>query len=101
MSKYYLLFLFFSFITLQSFKKEAITPVANGIELRASLLSNKLSINNEAVRLAITGYEKLKQLEGSAVKLSDQHIREWVGCGATIIGGCCGIGPKEISEVKP
>jgi len=62
MSKYYLLFLFFSFITLQSFKKEAITPVANGIELRASLLSNKLSINNEAVRLAITGYEKLKQL---------------------------------------
>ncbi|NBX94063.1 MAG: hypothetical protein EBQ79_00330, partial [Actinobacteria bacterium] len=25
--------------------------------------------------------------------------REWVDCGATIIGGCCGIGPKEISEV--
>ncbi len=37
-------------------------PVANGIDLRASLLSDKLSINNEAVRLAITGYEKLKQL---------------------------------------
>jgi len=46
-----------------------------------------------------TWNEKLKQLEGSAVKLSDQHIREWVDCGATIIGGCCGIGPKEISEV--
>jgi len=46
-----------------------------------------------------TWNEKLKQLEGSAVKLSDQQIREWVDCGATIIGGCCGIGPKEISEV--
>ena len=43
---------------------------------------------------------KLKQLEGSAVKLSDEHIEQWVECGATIIGGCCGIGPKEISEVK-
>lgn len=43
---------------------------------------------------------KLKQLEGSAVKLSDEHIEQWVTCGATIIGGCCGIGPKEISEVK-
>ena len=62
MSKYYIFILFFSFLTLQSFKKEAIVPVANGIELRASLLSDKLSINNEAVRLAITGYEKLKQL---------------------------------------
>ena len=62
MSKYYILILFFSFLTLQSFKKESNVPVANGIALRASLLSDKLSINNEAVRLAITGYEKLKQL---------------------------------------
>lgn len=47
-----------------------------------------------------TWNEKLKQLEGSAVKLSDQHIEEWVDCGATIIGGCCGIGPEELAEVK-
>ena len=47
-----------------------------------------------------TWNEKLKRLEGSAVKLSDKHIQEWAGCGATIIGGCCGIGPKEIAQVS-
>jgi homocysteine S-methyltransferase len=46
-----------------------------------------------------TWNEKLKQLEGSAVKLSALHIQQWTKCGATIIGGCCGIGPREISEV--
>lgn len=47
-----------------------------------------------------TWNEKLKRLEGSAVKLSDQHIQQWANCGATIIGGCCGIGPKEIAQVQ-
>lgn len=47
-----------------------------------------------------TWNEKLKRLEGSPVKLSDKHIEQWANCGATIIGGCCGIGPKEISEVS-
>ena len=47
-----------------------------------------------------TWNEKLKRLEGSSVKLSDQHIEEWAESGATIIGGCCGIGPKEIAQVS-
>ena len=47
-----------------------------------------------------TWNEKLKRLEGATVKLSDKHIQEWSGCGATIIGGCCGIGPKEIAQVS-
>jgi homocysteine S-methyltransferase len=46
-----------------------------------------------------TWNEKLKRLEGATVKLSDQHIQQWAECGATIIGGCCGIGPKEIAQV--
>ncbi|MEN9970820.1 MAG: hypothetical protein RL146_121 [Actinomycetota bacterium] len=46
-----------------------------------------------------TWNEKLKRLEGATVKLSDQHIQQWSECGATIIGGCCGIGPKEIAQV--
>lgn len=47
-----------------------------------------------------TWNEKLKRLEGSAVKLSHNHIKEWAECGATIIGGCCGIGPNEIALVS-
>ena len=47
-----------------------------------------------------TWNEKLKRLEGNAVKLSDEHITQWKGLGATIIGGCCGIGPQEIAQVK-
>ena len=47
-----------------------------------------------------TWNEKLKRLEGATVKLSDKHIQQWVSCGATIIGGCCGIGPKEIAQVS-
>lgn len=49
------------FLTLQSFKKEEPIPI-NTAYISANLLANKLNINNEAVRLAITGYEKLKQL---------------------------------------
>lgn len=47
-----------------------------------------------------TWNEKLKRLEGATVKLSEQHIQQWSDCGATIIGGCCGIGPKEIAQVN-
>ena len=47
-----------------------------------------------------TWNEKLKRLEGSAVKLSEKHIQEWANCGASIIGGCCGIGPTEIFQVR-
>jgi homocysteine S-methyltransferase len=47
-----------------------------------------------------TWNEKLKRLEGAATKLSDQQIQEWAQCGATIIGGCCGIGPKDIAQVS-
>jgi len=31
---------------------------------------------------------------------SDQLISEWVGAGAQIIGGCCGIGASEIDEMS-
>ena len=31
---------------------------------------------------------------------SDQLVNEWVGAGAQIIGGCCGIGASEINEMS-
>ncbi|ESR23681.1 homocysteine S-methyltransferase family protein [Lutibaculum baratangense] len=27
-------------------------------------------------------------------------VREWIGCGATIAGGCCGIGPEHIEVMR-
>ena len=33
--------------------------------------------------------------------LSSFEIKKWVSLGATIIGGCCSIGPKEIAQLKP
>lgn len=61
MKKYLIAILVLCFLTLQSFKKEESSPT-NTAFISANLLANKLNINNEAVRLAITGYEKLKQL---------------------------------------
>lgn len=61
MNKYLIAILVLCFLTLQSFKKEESSPT-NTAFISANLLANKLNINNEAVRLAITGYEKLKQL---------------------------------------
>ena len=61
MNKYFIIFLFFSFLSLQSFKTE--TPIPTNEKLvNFSSLASKLNINCEAVRLAINGYEKLKQL---------------------------------------
>lgn len=36
----------------------------------------------------------------SSAGFSDQLISEWVGAGAQIIGGCCGIGASEINEMS-
>lgn len=54
-------FLFLSFFTLQSFKIKTSIPI-NGTDSKASYLSDKFHINSDAIRLAITGYERLKSL---------------------------------------
>ena len=41
-----------------------------------------------------------KEWIGAAAKLSGDHIHQWIERGAQIIGGCCGIGPQVISEVR-
>lgn len=42
-----------------------------------------------------------KQWSGGADKtLTPEVISEWASLGAQIIGGCCGISPKEIGEMK-
>ncbi len=33
-------------------------------------------------------------------EFSESLIKEWRQCGATIIGGCCGVGPKEIAKIN-
>jgi homocysteine S-methyltransferase len=34
------------------------------------------------------------------VGFSDSLVREWIDLGAQFIGGCCGIGPKEIASLR-
>lgn len=41
-----------------------------------------------------------KEWIGAAAKLSEDHVYQWIERGAQIIGGCCGIGPQVISEVR-
>lgn len=36
----------------------------------------------------------------SEVGFADSLVKEWIDLGAEIIGGCCGIGPKEIASLK-
>jgi hypothetical protein len=52
--------LILSFLTLQSYNTKPIAS-GNNFLLNAQYLSNKLNINDEAVRLAVNGYEKLKE----------------------------------------
>lgn len=54
-------FLFLSFFILQSFKVKTITSISHN-DIKASYLSDKFHINSDAIRLAITGYERLKNL---------------------------------------
>ncbi|MEY3208531.1 MAG: hypothetical protein RL064_562 [Bacteroidota bacterium] len=62
MNKYFITVLLLSLFSLQSFKIDAPIPTNETSAVRASLLADKLNINSEAVRMAIIGYEKLKQL---------------------------------------
>jgi hypothetical protein len=62
MNKYFITVLLLSLFSLQSFKIDAPIPTNETSAVRASLLADKLDINSEAVRMAIIGYEKLKQL---------------------------------------
>jgi homocysteine S-methyltransferase len=34
------------------------------------------------------------------VGFADSLVKEWMDQGAEIIGGCCGIGPKEITSLR-
>ena len=36
----------------------------------------------------------------SEVGFADSLVKEWIDLGAEIIGGCCGIGPKEIASLR-
>lgn len=40
-----------------------------------------------------------KELEGAVKGFTEQQIQQWRERGASIIGGCCGIGPKEIAAI--
>lgn len=59
MKKTAVFILILSFLTLQSYNTKPIAS-GNNFLLNAQYLSNKLNINDEAVRYAINGYEKLK-----------------------------------------
>ena len=39
-------------------------------------------------------------LGSSDIGFSDSLVSEWIDLGAEFIGGCCGIGPKEIASLK-
>jgi hypothetical protein len=56
-----ILILLLSVFAIQSFCNKYIVP-SSVIEEKVTHLSEKLSINNEAIRLAVKGYEKLKEL---------------------------------------
>jgi S-methylmethionine-dependent homocysteine/selenocysteine methylase len=29
-----------------------------------------------------------------------RFVQDWLTCGAGIVGGCCGIGPEHIAEIR-
>jgi hypothetical protein len=60
--KQLLLILLMTIGTFQTYSKGTITPPMDGVEARIAYLSDKMDINNQAIRLAIIGYEKLKML---------------------------------------
>lgn len=60
--KQLLLILFLTIGTVQSYSKNAIAPPIVGVDAKIAYLSDKMDINNQAIRLAIIGYEKLKML---------------------------------------
>jgi homocysteine S-methyltransferase len=41
-----------------------------------------------------------KWLGDQSTAFTPEQISEWESAGATIIGGCCGVGPRDIQELK-
>ena len=61
MKKLLFLLILSSVFTIDSYCNKFLVP-ENGIEKKVVHLTEKLNINNEAIRLAVKGYEKLKEL---------------------------------------
>jgi hypothetical protein len=61
MKKLLFLLMLSSVFTIDSYCNKFLVP-ENGIEKKVVHLTEKLNINNEAIRLAVKGYEKLKEL---------------------------------------
>ena len=72
-------------------------------ELISGLLSNAISTipyvvyPNSGRKWDAVTKEWLGSLE---IGFSDSLVSEWIDLGAEFIGGCCGIGPKEIASLK-
>lgn len=60
MKKSVVLLLALLFVTLQSYKTNTVL-LKSEIEVNASILADKFDIDNQAVLMALTGYEKLKE----------------------------------------
>lgn len=67
--------------------------------LLASAKSNKPFIVYPNSGRVWDGKNKVWTGEASA-GFSNQLITEWIKSGAQIIGGCCGIGPKELAQIQ-
>ncbi len=84
------------------------SAMAVGINCTApELISNLLSSASSSIPYVVYpnsgrkwDAEAKEWIGTSEVGFADSLVKEWIDLGAEIIGGCCGIGPKEIASLK-
>ena len=84
------------------------SAMAVGINCTApELISNLLSSASSSIPYVVYpnsgrkwDAEAKEWIGTSEVGFADSLVKEWIDLGAEIIGGCCGIGPKEIASLR-
>jgi S-methylmethionine-dependent homocysteine/selenocysteine methylase len=84
---------------LRELKDDEVTGAAlNGHDVRLGAYANRLTVIPDDWALSESSAPQAMR-EELKVGRYVEFVQEWIACGATLIGGCCGIGPEYIERL--
>jgi homocysteine S-methyltransferase len=81
---------------------EAITqglPILTDCELPFGAYANGFTMITDAFKLDAPTVNALSARTDLTPQMYTDHVMRWIGAGATIVGGCCEVGPAHIAEI--
>ena len=74
-------------------------PILTDCGLPFGAYANGFTMITEGFKQEASTVDALSARTDLTPELYADHVMNWVGAGATIVGGCCEVGPAHIAEI--